>query len=180
MARPKPKTVLRSIRIPSRLEDVLRADAEARGLSVNALVSSILTRYAEWDRFADKFGFVTITRNGFRALVEGLDDEGRERVGRETGSQNPREMTLFWYKKLGLDAFLDYLSLIRRYAKWSEFEVQRDERRVTIQMQHHWGPKASNFQRFFMEEAVRGIVGVVPECEVGRDSVLLRFTPPER
>lgn len=180
MARVQPKTVLRSIRIPSRLEELLRADAQARGLSVNALVSSILTKYAEWDRFAEKFGFVTITRNGFRALVEGLDDEGRERVAREMGSQNPREMTLFWFKKLGLDAFLDYLSLIRRYAKWSEFEVQKDERGVTIQMQHHWGPRASTFQGFFMEEAVRGVVGVVPTCEVGRDSVLLRFRPPGR
>ncbi len=66
------KTVLRSIRIPEELEEIIAKDAEAKGLSVNALVASILTKYSQWDRYADKFGLVTITRVGLRSMIEGL------------------------------------------------------------------------------------------------------------
>ena len=178
MARKPAKTVLRSIRVPAGLEDLLRADAEARGLSVNALISAILTKYKDWDRFTEKFGFVTITRNGFRALIDGLDDDTLERVAREIGRQNPREMILFWFKRLGLPAFLDYLSLVRRYGKWMAIEVSQDDRGVTIQIQHEYGPRYSLFQGCFMEEAIREVVGVATKAEIGRSSVRLRFTPP--
>ncbi len=176
MARSKPTTILRSIRISEGLEELLRSDAGAKGLSVNALISAILTKYAEWDRYTEKFGFVTITRHGHRGLIEALDDESLERVAREMGAQNPREMTLFWFKKLGLDAFLAYLSLVGRYAKWIEFEVQREDRNVTVLFQHELGPRHSKFVGIFMDQAVREVVGVVPKCQIGRNSVVLKFT----
>jgi hypothetical protein len=179
MSRTKPTSVLRSIRISSKLEELLRHDAEAKGLSVNALVSSILTKYAEWDRYTEKFGFVTITRNGHRALVEGLNDEALERVSHEPGSQNPQEMALFWFKKLGLDAFLAYLSLAGRYGKWIEAEVQRHETNVVVLLKHELGPRYSKYVGDFMDHAVREVVGVAPKCQFGRDSVVLRFAAPD-
>ncbi len=145
---------------------------------MNALVSTVLTKYSEWDRYAEKFGFVTIARSTFRALLDATDDESGERVSRAMGSQNPREMTLFWFGKLGLDAFLDYLSLIRKYGKWIELEVHRDERNVTIHILQEFGPRYSTFTAAFMDEAVREVVGVVPTVQVGRNSVVLRFVPP--
>ncbi|MFQ5920211.1 MAG: hypothetical protein ACE5I4_09260, partial [Thermoplasmata archaeon] len=77
------KSVVRSIRITKELDDLIRADAEDKGLTVNALVSSILTKYAEWDRYADRFGFVTITRNGFRTYVEAIEEEKLTEIGEE-------------------------------------------------------------------------------------------------
>ena len=176
MPRRNPTTVLRSIRIPTRLEELLRADAEAKGISVNALVSAILTKYAEWDRFTEKFGFVTITRNGYRSFLDSLDDAALERTGRELGAQNPREMALFWFKKLGPDAFLAYLSLVARYAKWIEVEIRREDRNVTVLLHHDLGPRHSTWLGNFMDQAVREVVGVVPKCQIGRASVVLKFT----
>lgn len=171
----RPKTVLRSVRIPTALENLLRADAESRGISVNALVSAVLTRYSEWDRFTDRFGFVTITKNGYRHLLDSLDDANLERTAREAGSQNPREMALFWFKKLGLDAFLSYLSLVGRYAKWVEVEIHREGQHVTVLLHQDIGPRFSVWVGKFMEEAVHEVVGVVPEIQVGRSSVVVRF-----
>jgi hypothetical protein len=50
----KKKTVLRTIRIDKNLDDALDKDAEEHGVSENALVSSILAKYIEWDRYAEK------------------------------------------------------------------------------------------------------------------------------
>jgi len=172
------KTVLRSVRLPKQLEEILSKDAKAKGLSVNALVSTILTKYAEWDRFAEKFGFVTITRTGFRAIHDALDKDTLVKLAVELGSQNPREMTLFWFKKLNFETFLSYLNLICRYGRVGEYELEMDGKNCTILFHHGLGFNVSHYIGHFLTEAVRAIVHVVPTTEVGRNSLVLKFERP--
>ena len=172
------KTVLRSIRISAEMEELLRQDAEQRGISVNGLVTGILQKYREWDRYAEKFGFVTITRNGWRMLLEAVEDAKFAALGKEMGGQNPREMTLFWFKKLNTETFLAYLSLISRYAKTMTYELETDGSSYTISLQVDTGPRGAVFWGNFIDQAIRTIAGVVPKVEIGRNSVVARFARP--
>ncbi|MFI5448158.1 MAG: hypothetical protein ACHQ03_00060 [Candidatus Bathyarchaeia archaeon] len=52
------KTILRTVRIRKELDELLQ-DAKAKRTSVNSLMGAIMTKYSEWDRFADKFGYVS-------------------------------------------------------------------------------------------------------------------------
>jgi hypothetical protein len=153
-------------------------DAEVKGLSVNALISSILSRYAEWDRFGEKFGFVTITRAGYVAMINAIPEENLNEYAREVGAQNPRDMTLFWFKRLGLDAFLSYLRLVSRYGHTFEFEVDRQGADVTLLVHHELGASHSRFLVRFLSEATHAVVGVVPRTQVGPTSIVLKFRAP--
>ena len=57
----KDGTVLKTFRIPKHLYSVLELEAKARGLSPNALVSMIFTKFANWDRYSTRFGYVSIS-----------------------------------------------------------------------------------------------------------------------
>ena len=46
----KKKTGRKTIRMDKDLDDALDKDAEEHGVSENALISSILAKYIEWDR----------------------------------------------------------------------------------------------------------------------------------
>jgi hypothetical protein len=85
------KTLLRTIRITPELEGLLQRDAKLKRISVNALISSIMTKYAEWDRFRERFEGIVITPRGFSAILESVDDEKVERLARELGSALSRE-----------------------------------------------------------------------------------------
>ncbi len=172
------KTVLRSIRIPADLEQVLAKDANTKGLSVNALVASILTKYSEWDRYADKFGLVTITRVGLRTMIEGMGEESAARVARETGGQNPQEMTMFWFKKPNFDTFLSYLNIICRYGGNGQYELEMDGRDCTILFHHGLGINVSKYLGYFFTEAIRDIVGASAKTETGRNTLVLKFQKP--
>jgi hypothetical protein len=37
------------------------------------LMTSIFTKYAEWDRYSDKFGFVSVGKELFTAILEAAD-----------------------------------------------------------------------------------------------------------
>lgn len=54
---------------------MLEEDAKKKGISVNSLLTNLITKYAEWDRYAERFGFVTLGRQGFRSVFELMSDE---------------------------------------------------------------------------------------------------------
>ncbi|MFQ6013469.1 MAG: hypothetical protein ACE5LS_07485 [Thermoplasmata archaeon] len=172
------KSVVRSIRITKELDDLIRADAEDKGLTVNALVSSILTKYAEWDRYADRFGFVTITRNGFRTYVEAIEEDKLTQIGEELGRRNPREMALFWFKRLNLETFLRYLSIYSRYGRIGEYEMEKRDGSHTISVHHDLGRKYSLLLARFLKEALETIAKVSSETTVGENALAIRFASP--
>ena len=172
------KSVVRSIRITKDLDNLIRRDAEDKGLSVNALVSSILTKYAEWDRYADRFGFVTITRNGFRTYLEAIEDEKLTQIGGELGRRNPKEMTLFWFKRLNLETFLRYLSTYSRYGRIGEYELETRDGTHIISLHHDLGSKYSLLLAQFFKEALKTIANVSADVTVGENTLAIRFDSP--
>lgn len=175
---PAKKSVVRSIRITQELDDLIRKDATDRGLTVNALISSILAKYAEWDRYADRFGFVTITRDGFRSFIEAIEDDRLVEIAEELGARNPREMTLFWFKRLSLRTFLRYLSIYSRYGRIGEYEVEAAGGSHTITLHHDLGRKYSLLLARFLKRALETIAKVSPQLSVGENALAIRFTSP--
>ena len=71
--REKKKTILRTIRIDKDLDYALDKDANEHGVSENALISSILAKYVEWDRYAEKFGRVSLPHEALKLLSRQLN-----------------------------------------------------------------------------------------------------------
>lgn len=169
------KTALRSFRISQEADEILQKEASARGLSVNALVSQIFRKFAEWDRYAERYGFVSVQRDGFQALHEALDDDKLLKTAREIGSRNPREAALFWFKKVDLEAFLAWLSLHCRYGKIAEYEMEKNGRWYSITLHHALGERYSQFLGAWCDQALRTIGHVTPKFEATKNSVVLTF-----
>ena len=56
-------TTTRTVRLSEYLDDLLEKDSEDKRISINSLVTSIITRYAEWDRYTEKIGFISLPRS---------------------------------------------------------------------------------------------------------------------
>ena len=168
------KTVLRTIRINHEIDQLLRKDAHEKRLTSNALVSMILTKYVEWDRYIDKFGFVTITRDAFKSFIDSIEDEKLVEIGEDLGSRNPKEMTQFWFKKLNISTFLRYLSLYSEYGRITQYELATDPN-YTLILHHELGEKYSRFLSYFFDQAIRTIIGITPDVKLGKNSVTITF-----
>jgi hypothetical protein len=171
----KRKTVLRTIRIPAELAEILERDAEAKRTTVNALLVTILTKYAEWDRVAEKYGLISLPRHGFRRLLEAADEKELYEVSRELGGHRARETILFWFGKVNLETFLAYLKAFSRYAGLAEVEIETDGVHYTMRGHHELGERWSNVLKNFMEEAFRSTLGLVPRFETTKNALVVRF-----
>lgn len=175
MSNKKEKTVIRTIRITKEMDKLLQNDAKTKRISVNSLVSMIMTRYAEMDRFNEKFGTITLRRESFKAILEELTEDKILKIAKEMGSVIPREFLLFWFKNVTLDSYLKYLSLICRYSGFGEYEVASDERSYSLTVIHDMGYKWSIFLENLIVHGMKSTIGISPKTDVTKNSLVVRF-----
>lgn len=176
---PSKKTVLRTIRLTGKLDELLQDDAKEKNLSVNGLVNRIMTRYMEWDRYISKFGFVSIASETFRAILEEVGDEKIENIAKELGQQMPQAVTLFWFKELNLETFLKTITLYSKYSGLHKIEIEMNKDCI-ITFHHELGKKWSVFLSHFLSQFVESTVGVVPQVETTNSLIVVRVRMPPR
>jgi len=96
MLKENKKTVLRTIRLSKGLDELLQKDANSKRITVGALISTILTKYSQWDRYTEKFDMITFRHETLRAILEATEDEVLVRKAREIGAKIPREFLMFF------------------------------------------------------------------------------------
>ena len=172
------KTVLRSIRLSAEHDKILDEDAEKKGLSVNSLLTTLITKYVEWDRFAERFGYISLGRQGFKSLFDLLSDEALVTHGREVGGKNAPEIARFWFGKLNLETFFSFLKVHSKYSGIYHYELVSNGRTHTITFHHELGPRYNVSLVNYFDQAVRNIVGVAPKFEIGNNSFTMSFEEP--
>jgi len=173
------KTILRTIRITDDLDRLLRKDAETKGTNVNTLLNTLIKRYAEMDRYSERFGHVRCPRTMFRFLIEAMDEEKLQKQMPQLGSEIVKAALLTWFGKVNEKIFLELLSRAGKYSGFFSFEHETDGRNYNLTFRHDLGTRWSTIVKEAASEAVTNMFGVVPRAETGENSVAVNFTLPE-
>jgi antitoxin component of RelBE/YafQ-DinJ toxin-antitoxin module len=169
------RTTVRSIRIDDNVDRVLKEDAESIGISVNSLISMILTKYIKWDRLASRYGFVSITKEELRSILNSVDRDKLAVAAEELGSEIPKSLMLFWFKEYNLDVFLQYLSMICSFGGVAEYEVNVSGYIYTLAIHHDLGRNYSEYLARFFGKTLKSIIKADPEVMVNGNEVVLKF-----
>lgn len=172
------RTVLRSFRLSEEHDRLLEEEARRKGISVNALLANLITKYGEWDRFAERFGVVTLGRQGFRSIFDLMSEEQLTAHGKQVGQESAPDFVRFWFGKLDLGTFLSFLKLFSKYSGAFHYETAVSGHTYTITIHHELGPKYNVVLANYMDQAIRKIVGAAPRLEVGSNSLNVSFEEP--
>jgi uncharacterized protein YxeA len=172
------KTVLRTLRISKELDDILEKDAKTHRTSVNGLISSIMAKYAEWDRYTERFGQVSLPTTLFRALLDLADENALATLAERHGVEGTKDITSFWFKKINLETLLQFISIESEYANLNEVEIENDGRDYTISIHHEYGKKWSTYLEHYFDKMIRTYLKAVPQLETTENIVTLRFQVP--
>lgn len=177
MSARKTQSVLRGIRIPKELNDILQHDAKAENRTVSALVVSILAKYAEWDRFTQKFGFVSIPRDNYKHMIDAMDEHAYLTATQDTPSTF-LEMVRFWHKRVDAETVCAFCDTLSKYVGTTQCEIERADGKYTITLQHDFGPKYSLHLKRDYETGIRQALRIEPKIETTNHSVFIRFAEP--
>lgn len=172
------KTVLRTLRISKELDDILEKDAKAHRTSVNGLISSIMVKYTEWDRYAERFGQVSLALPLFRALLDLADENALATLAEQHGVEGTKEIISFWFKKINLETLLRLIFIESEYANLLEAEIENEGRDYTISIHHEYGKKWSTYLERYLDIMIRTYLKVIPQLETTENIVTLRFQAP--
>lgn len=156
---------------------ILEEEARNRQVSVNALMASILKRFAEFDRFSDKFGYVTIAKETFQLLVQEMDDENVVRAGAKAGKTVPKEIAWFWFKELDISTFFSFLSNLTDYCGLLKYDMKFEGGMYRVALRHDLGIQWSKFLQWYIGEAIRAILHTTPTTDLSENLILLTFKP---
>ncbi len=170
----KPKPATTTFRLDGQTLGFLRKQAEERKTSLNTLVNQIFSKYAEWDAFGEKYGFVSFPHDFYRGIIDSADEEQLRRNASVAGSKL-RDYLLFSFKRADTSAFVSSLKLADRYSGMGSFEIQQERSFCKVIVHHSLGRKHSLFVCAALEEAIVSIVGVRPKSEVTDVSVIIEF-----
>jgi hypothetical protein len=170
------KTRLRTFRVEEELDSLLQKDAKSKGLSVNSLLSIILRKYAEWDRYIEKFSVITMKKESFKTMISAIDDGKITDISQELGDKVPSQFILFWFKKNTLENYLKYISLLCKHGGFGQFEIEQEGREFTITLIHELGEKWSNFLANWINSGMKRTIGIIPRIDIMQNSVVIRFT----
>ena len=175
MADRKTQTVLRGVRIPKDLNLILQKDASSENRTVSALVVSILTKYAEWDRFAHKFGFVTIPRINYKRAIEVMNEQAYL-AATEHAPSTFLEMIRFWYKRVDAETLCAFCEKLSKYVGTTQCEIDKNNGNYTITLEHDFGVKYSLHLKRVYELGIRQALGIEPRIEMTSNSVFVKFS----
>lgn len=169
------KTILRTIRIPHEMDQLLQKDAKTKRVSVNSLIYNLLLKYVEWDRYSERFGRVLLRPQTLKLVIDFLEDSEIERIGEDIGKKIPKEFLLFWFKEINTHSFLEYISLLCRYGGFAHHEIESNDRSFTITLVHDLGDKWSLFLKNIIEEGMITTLKIRPQIYVSEMSVVVKF-----
>jgi hypothetical protein len=177
-ARQQKKTVLRTVRISEELDRILQKDAKINRTSVNGLISSIMEKYAAWDRYTEKFRYISIPTTIFRGLLDLADENALATTAERLGVELPGEVTSFWFKKFNVETYLEYISNSSEYGNTLEAEIESGAGNYTISMHHEFGKKWSTALKHYHDKAIRTYLKAIPQFETTENTVTIRFQVP--
>jgi hypothetical protein len=173
----KRKTKLRTFRFSEETIEFLEREAAKADMSVNAFVGSLISRHVEWESKAQEFGFQMLYRPLISSLVEALDNETLDRLGREKVYPMWRDMAEFWFQDTSGEGILRLLTYLSPYVQ-IQTQVKRERNNYTLDIHHSMGPKWSIVIAGALDEAVKQVFHSRPVVERTSSIVSARFSLP--
>ena len=157
----KKKTVLRTIRIDEELDRVLAADSETKGVSINTLLTQILMKYADWDRFAEKVGVVSMMPEELRVLIGSVNEEILNQNREKLGPEYLMDFMTLRFGEVSADSFRKMFALFTKYLGIGQLETKIEGRNYTTTLRHNFGKNWSrNLEQVF--KTTEKFLGIPP------------------
>lgn len=170
------RTVIRTVRLTKELDKILAEDADLKRTNLNALISSILMKYAEWDRYAERFSHISVPTTLFRGLLDLITDEDAlAKLADRVGVELPSETASFWFKKINQETLLRFQRLACKYGRAGEIEIEDEGPDLTFTIYHALGKNGSIWFEHYFDKLIRTYLKVIPQIRTTENSVTVRF-----
>jgi len=166
----KKKTYPITFRIPEKLLEDLRREAEGAEVSLNTLVKQVFDRYMAWERHSSKIGLIPMTRPFLKEVVQYLPEQKIRQIARNASKDALKELVLI---ARGNFSFQSFISVFNEWLKasWMTYRYEYDNMVHHYVIHHGLGTKWSLYLAELLTAICMETMKIKPEIEIRRDSI---------
>lgn len=131
-----------SIRVDNDIKHKLSVESEMKSVTMNTLISKVLTKHVQWDCFAEDLGFVLLTKSFLKSMLDELDEESVKRIALNTCKGAIRDTIIFIKGELNITNFFEGVDLwfTASHIPFRHITTELDDKYI---IQHELGKKFS-------------------------------------
>lgn len=174
-------STVRSFRIDKSFSEILNSEAERMGISVNAMINSVLKQYTEFTRFQSKLDMIIINREIFKTLLSCITEEAAYSMGLDMGKDIPNDTILFWKKNVSLTSVVDYIEkILCTYGYIGTYDELEGTVHKIIVIRHRLGLKGSKFLLGYIKSLLKNTLNLEPVIEITDYSLKIQMPLADR
>jgi hypothetical protein len=156
---------------------MLEVEADRKSLTLNALVSRLLRKYADFGRFAERYGFISVPGSAMTKIVAAFNEDQVAALAARAAQDRPREFLAQRGLEANSEGVLAYLCkhLLEDcgYGTW-ESNLKDDTWSVTLSSPYGIG--FTRWAKYYIPAVIKKVVGVKTKL-VSTESTI-RFSLP--
>ncbi len=173
-----PSTVssVRSFRIDKGFAEILHHEADRMGISVNAMMNSILKQYTEFTRFQSKLDMIVINRAIFKSVLKCIEENQAYNLGLELGKELPNDIILFWKKHVSIESVIEYIEkVLCIYGRIGTYDEITESNLKIIVIRHRIGLKGSKFLLGYLQSLFKNMLELDCEIQITDHSIKIQL-----
>ena len=168
---------VRSFRIDKGFAEILHHEADRMGISVNAMMNSILKQYTEFTRFQSKLDMIVINRSIFKNIIKHLEEHQAYDLGLEMGKELPNDFILFWKKSVSIDSVIEYIEkILCIYGRLGTYDEMSDMNNRILVIRHRLGLNGSKFLMGYLKSLFREMLQLDIEIQITDYSIKIQLS----
>jgi hypothetical protein len=167
---------VRSFRIDKGFANILQHEADRMGISVNAMMNSILKQYTEFTRFQSKLDMIVINRTIFKSVLKCIDENQAYELGLDLGRELPNDTILFWKKHISIESIIEYVEkIICIYGKIGTYDEVTESHNRIIVIRHRLGLNGSKFLLGFLKSLFKNTLDLDCDIQITDHSIKIQL-----
>jgi hypothetical protein len=166
-------TVSGHYRVQEEVYSSLESEAREHKVSLNALVSHVLSDHTRDDSLAEEVETIRVTKDAFRLFLDAISEDRLREIGRLSVNRGADAMMMAVSGAINLDAVLDELNIFSRWSCYSIHHTNANGKRI-ITLMHVLGPKFSVLLVGYVT-ALFGQISISPKVKTTNSSVTIEY-----
>ena len=168
-----PLTNRMTLRLPTTIVQILKAEAEKKDLPLNALVSKILNKSIAFDRNINVLPIVVIPNQLFIQIIDSVDDAAMDSIVNE-GLTTLKKLFVMLGKRYELREIIDnHFVILEKYCGWYNFIYESENSHHRLVFEIRLGHKWTRFVFTYVKSVLESLRSLHMEYESINDNVIV-------
>ncbi|HJU14152.1 MAG TPA: hypothetical protein VJ792_06800 [Candidatus Nitrosotalea sp.] len=164
-----------TVRLPARLFEELRKEAESKDLPLNSFVTKLLSRHVSFDSRFEMMPNVLTSQFLFSAIIETMDEGSMNEISKMAPGMVKKLAAVGGWRYDVDNVIENYFIPISKYCSWYQFKYKADRANYTLIFETAMGSKWTKFVQRYVKAILESLKVHISEESLENSVIIFKF-----